>query len=60
MASDGVTPQDDRTVGTSEPPGDLRDRGARLQEVDRASTPALQLFGTSLWPHVRRVYERHD
>src|SRR5206468_1274524 len=56
-STNSVPPQNDRTVGTPEPAGDLRDGGARLQQVDCMSPPSLKLLGASMWSHTRRVHE---
>src|SRR5207249_4633050 len=50
-----LAPEDHRTVRTPEPAGHLRDRGARLQQLNPAPSPSLQLLGASLWSHASRV-----
>src|SRR5437899_9903381 len=50
-----LEPQDHRTVRTPEPASHLRDRCARLQQLNPAPAPSLQLFGASLWSHAPSV-----
>jgi hypothetical protein len=40
---------------TPEPAGHLRDRCARLQQLNPAPSPSLQLLRASLWSHAPRV-----
>src|SRR5713226_2010107 len=53
-----LAPEDHRTVRTPEPAGHLRDRRARLQQLNPAPSPSLQLLGASLWSHAPRVSRR--
>src|SRR5437899_4744877 len=50
-----LAPEDHRTVRTPEPAGHLRDRCARLQQLNPAPSPSPQLLGASLGSHAPRI-----
>ena len=49
-------PQNHRAVRAADPPGHLGDRCPLLQNLDRTSSPSLQLLGTTMRSHTPMVH----